>query len=80
MSIIKRFQATYVCFIVVISICVTSQVVCEAARDGKCQGEVKSYSHAFFNCLLAGQHHKFCRYHYEHATYCPIHPCFNRVL
>ena len=53
---------------------------CEARKDDKCRGDIKTYGHPFFNCLLVGQHHNFCRYHYDNATFCPVHPTFNRVL
>jgi len=70
-------------FIILIDIdtCLVLQAkTCEAKRDGKCRGAVKTYGHQYFNCLMAGEHHNFCSHHYSSATYCPIHPTFNRVL
>ncbi|XP_065913949.1 uncharacterized protein [Dysidea avara] len=56
------------------------QPQCEAAKDGHCRGEIKKYCHLHFNCLSAGEtYHRFCTYHYEHATFCPIHPTFNKI-
>ena len=54
---------------------------CDADKDGKCEGEVEEYNHLYFNCLAAdvpGQPstHNFCKYHYDNATNCPVHPCF----
>lgn len=57
---------------------------CDAEDDGKCEGEIKVYGHLHFNCLAADvkdqpSTHNFCKYHYDNATYCPVHPCFNRT-
>ncbi|XP_065913950.1 uncharacterized protein [Dysidea avara] len=57
---------------------------CDVNND-KCEEPVKTYNHHYFNCLSATEPcqpstHNFCKYHYENATYCPIHPTFNRIL
>ena len=55
---------------------------CDVNND-KCEEPVKTYNHHYFNCLSATDQpttHNFCKYHYENATYCPIHPTFNRIL
>lgn len=52
---------------------------CDAIHDGKCEGEIKKYGNRHFNCLLAGEYHNFCNYHYCTAIYCPAHPCFNKI-
>ena len=57
----------------------TQELHCDAERDGKCEGEITVYNCLYFNCLVPGSTHKFCKYHYDNATYCPVHPCFNRT-
>ena len=57
---------------------------CDAEEDGKCEGEIKVYNHFHFNCLavdVPGQPstHNFCKYHYDNATICPVHPYFNKT-
>ncbi|XP_065913955.1 uncharacterized protein [Dysidea avara] len=53
-------------------------------NDGNCDADVKTYGFAHFNCLSTepGQQrtHNFCNYHFKNASYCPIHPTFNRIL
>lgn len=58
---------------------VVKMLRCDAIHDGKCEGEIKKYGNRHFNCLLAGEYHNFCNYHYRTATYCPAHPCFNKI-
>lgn len=53
-------------------------------EDEYCDGEVEVYNHLHFNCLAAdvpGQPstHNFCKYHYDNATSCPVHPCCVRT-
>jgi len=54
-------------------------ITCDAIKDGKCEGEIKKYGNRHFNCLSAGEYHNFCKYHYDSATWCPVHPCFNKT-
>ena len=59
-------------------------VECDAKDDGKCEGEILTYNHLHFTCLAAdvpGQPstHNFCKHHYDNATFCPVHPCFNKI-
>ena len=57
---------------------------CDAEKDGKCEGEVEVYNHFHFNCLAAHEPgrprtHNFCKYHYDNATTCPVHPFSNKT-
>ena len=54
-------------------------IKCDAIKDGHCEGEVKRYGNRHFNCLSIGEYHSFCKYHYDNATWCPAHPCFNKI-
>ena len=62
---------------------IAKELRCDAEEDGKCDGEIEEYNHLHFSCLAAdvpGQPstHNFCKHHYDNATNCPVHPCFNR--